>query len=313
MSQIRFYIFCIIFLSSFATNAATYRTAWQVSGDKGKSCTAYLHGSAPMGRPLVLMLAGTGIYTTGDMVQNNPLVETLISEKKATLLTLDKPGISYSQASKSHFVIRDEIYNQYTQRDMIFCTLNALREASLHGVSPRSNIYILGFSEGTQITARVYAFLLRSDATFAARIKAMFWGGLVMDPWAQIISMQIQSPEERAKFKKAYATKDDATLRTFGDLAYAYWADIFSTESNIETLHKMTLHSPDALIHIYHGLQDQNTSPKPVIEFDRWNSDRYRNALPALKARFHYYQAGHELNREAVTDIANELSKAIAD
>ncbi len=101
--------------------------------------------------------------------------------------------------------------------------------------------------------------------------------------------MQIQSPEERAKFKKAYATKDDATLRTFGDLAYAYWADIFSTEPNIETLYRMTLYSPDALIHIYHGLLDRNTSSKPVIALDKSLIPKHSSpmsVMPALQPLF---------------------------
>ncbi len=105
--------FALIFFTavvSITTNAATYRTSWMVAGDHGKSCVAYLHGNAPVGRPLIVMLAGTGIYSTGDIANGNPLVETLLTQQKASLLSLDKPCISYPAETKKHFSTTQEIY-----------------------------------------------------------------------------------------------------------------------------------------------------------------------------------------------------------
>jgi pimeloyl-ACP methyl ester carboxylesterase len=276
-----------------------------VAGAQANSCNVYIHTlPEATGLPLVIFLAGTGIYSTGDIVEGNPVVQTLIDQKKAVVLSIDKPGISYSENSPEHFIIDNAAYNLYTQRDLIECVINALTWASsIQFTSSLSDVYFLGHSEGTQVAIRVYQRLLAENETTAKRVKGLFLSGLVMNTWTDIINSQIIDPKQNEEFWNAYKKHDDVILRNYGDLAYAYWQDIFSTEANQVTLQSLAQIAPGAFFEIYHGLNDENTFAKPVMEFEKWNKERRKQSLPTLSFQARYYQAGHNLNLAALNDM----------
>ena len=290
-------------------DAQEYVRATQiVSGTGPLKCEAYIHGVETAQKlPIILVLAGTGIYSTGDIVEHNSILKTLIDQKKAVAVTIDKPGITYSADSPDRFEINDSVYNRYTQLDLVSCAVNALKWASGTRYSTvSSDIYLLGQSEGTQVETRLYKKIL-SDQSMSTRIKAIYTVGLVMQPWKDIINQQITDPAENAHFWKAYADQDDLTLRSYGDLAYAYWADILSTEANIDTLQGLATEQPLAYLEVYHGLYDMNTPVKPVMEFEAWNNKNVESKRPSWNLRARYYNANHGLNLGAINDITNEL------
>jgi hypothetical protein len=161
----------------------------------------------------------------------------------------------------------------------------------------------LGHSEGSQVSIRAYQRLLAENETTAKRVKGLFLSGLVMNSWTDIINSQITDPKQNEEFWNAYKSHDDLKLRNYGELAYAYWQDILSTEANQVTLQGLAQIAPGAFLEIYHGLNDVNTLPKPVMEFEKWNKERRKQSLPSLRLQARYYQAGHNLNLAALNDM----------
>ncbi|MBX3033532.1 MAG: hypothetical protein KF865_06350 [Bdellovibrionaceae bacterium] len=262
--------------------------------------------------PILLMLGGTGVYSTGDAVENNGILKSLVDRKKVIVLTLDKPGISYSATAPRHFVIDDLMYNQYTQRDLVRCAGNALKWVSeARYASTYSNIHFLTQSEGTQVAVRIYDALSKQDPGMARRIRSMFMVGLVMRPWRDIINAQLPDPAENANFWKAYQNRDDVTLRSFGGLAYAYWNEILSVESNEDALRRLAAQGPAASLQIFHGLKDVNTLVQPVMDFEVWNNSRLQSKSPRWDLAARYYNAPHGLNMAAFRDILSAFESEL--
>lgn len=303
--KLTYFLVCLTFTPNFASATAYLKSRTSVLATENKNCEAYLHArDDAKGLPIVVLLAGTGVYSTRDIAEGNPFAKTLIDEKKAVFLSIDKPGISYDETSSTHFKIDDEVYNRYTQKDLIACVINAIKWASATPFSTESSdIYFLGHSEGTQISIRAYDEVLKNNAINANRIKGFFLSGLVMKSWDDIINSQFSDPIEKIKFWNAYQEHDDTALRRTGDLAYAYWNDILATESNETLFKKLALLKPDAFVQVYQGLQDENTSTKPVMDFENWNRDRLKQGEPGWRFQAHYYQAGHSLNLAAINDM----------
>ena len=297
---------CLLASVPSQASASEYlRVTQSVSGVSNRICVAYIHGLQDSAKlPIVVSLSGTGVYTTGNLVTDNPVAQTLIDQKKAIVLSIDKPGIAFSEAAPNQFTIDDSIYNQYTQRDLIQCVINAIKWASTTKfATPMSDIYFLGHSEGTQIAIRAYKELLAVDSGTAARVQGLFLSGLVMEPWEKIINSQLSDPTDNAKFWDAFRLQDDAKLRSFGDLAFAYWEEIFGAESNEITLKLLAKNNPFAFLEVYQGLKDENTHAQPVMDFESWNRQNLNQSLPAWKLRARYYQAGHGLNLAALNDM----------
>ena len=124
-----------------------------------------------------------------------------------------------------------------------------------------------------------------------------------MNSWSEIINAQITDPVENKKFWDAYVNKDDKTLKSYGDLAYAYWNDILATEANKASLEQLSQAAAPAFFQIYQVLNDENTFPKPVMDFESWNKERRHQSLPSLKFQARYYQADHGLNLAAMNDM----------
>lgn len=294
-----------LILISFQNADAALRLQSSVQGTSDKTCNVYLNVMPDsQNLPIVIILAGTGIYSTGNILENNPIVKTVVEQKKAIVISIDKPGISFNEGSETNYLIDESIYNQYTQRDLIACVLNSIKWASAAPYSAtQSDVYFMAQSEGTQVAVRTYQQALTQSLEVSQRIKGLFLSGLVMDSWDNIINSQITDPTEKKIFWDAYNNQDDKTLKTFGDLAYPYWNDILSTEANKTSLENLAQVAAPAVFQIYHGLNDENTLPKPVMDFELWNRDRRRQSLPSLKLQARYYQADHGLNSAAMNDM----------
>lgn len=254
--------------------------------------------------PIVVVLAGTGIYSTAELVENNPVVKTIVEQKKAVVISVDKHGITFSESAPDHYLLDDITYNKYTQSDLINCVLNGIKWASTTSFSSsESNIYFMAHSEGTQVAIRTYEQSLAQNLDLSKRIQGFFLSGLVMNSWKEIVNTQITDPIENIKFWDAYNNQDDTTLRRFGDLAYAYWNDILSTQSNQMTLEHLSENATPAFFQVYQGLNDENTIAKPVMDFEQWNKKRRAQNLSNLKFQARYYQADHGLNLAALNDM----------
>lgn len=300
--QLLFFGFIAI---SFQNANAALRLQSSVQATSDKSCNVYLNALPDSeDLPIVIVLAGTGIYSTGDLIDYNPVVKTIVEQKKAIVVSIDKPGISFSESNENHYSIDETVYNRYTQRDLIDCALNSISWASSTPYSTEmSDVYFMAHSEGTQVAVRAYQKALSQNLDVSLRIKGFFLSGLVMDSWENIINSQITDPNEKKTFWDAYNNQDDETLKTFGDLAYPYWNDILSTPDNKTSLENLAQVAAPAFFQIYQGLNDENTLPKPVMDFELWNKDRRRQNLSNLKFQARYYQADHGLNSAAMNDM----------
>ena len=276
----------------------------QVNGTENKKCNYYLNGDLKQGSKIIMFLGGTGIYTTGSEYADHPIVSILHDEKKALILTIDKPGITYSKNSPNNLVLDESIYDLYTQDDLINCTINALNSVITENQELKtSDIYFLAHSEGTQIATRTLKKIIRDNLVLQAQIKGFFLSGLVMNSWKDIINFQINDPKENQSFWTAFQNKDDSTLKSYGDLAYKYWSNILSTESNEDTLKSLVALKPNCFFSIYQGLNDENTIVKPVMDFESWNRQQKKQGLDSLRIASRYYQADHNLNLAAMNDI----------
>lgn len=103
----------------------------------------------------MVVLAGTGIYSTGDLFEKNPVVQTIAEQQEAIGISFDKPGISFSQKSEDHYLLDEATYNRYTQRDLVECVLEGIAWAfSSPYATSSSDIYLMAHSEGTQVAVR---------------------------------------------------------------------------------------------------------------------------------------------------------------
>ena len=304
--MLRILILTGLFISATGAASAQSRMSRFVAATGGRRCMAYLHTSGDSKKhPLIVNLAGTGIYSMGDLSEMNPVAGFLVRKEKAVVLSIDKPGIVYAKNAPKHFRIDDAVYNQHTQRDLVECVIHAIDWASATGrTHPSGDIYFLTHSEGTQISVRVLKKLLdERKGKVVARIKGLFLTGLVMQSAKKIINSQITDPVRNAKFWRAIQRQDDTVLRSITDVAFAYWKDILSTEPNEKTLKELAVRGVKVPLQIYQGLQDKNTTAQPVLAFEAWNRRRLRERLPALRLQARYYQADHSLNLAAVDDM----------
>lgn len=303
-SSIQLFFISLILLS-FQNVEAAQRLQNTVKGTLDKTCNVYLH-TMPESKdlPIVVVLAGTGIYSTGDLDETNPVVQTIVAQKKAIVISIDKPGISFSQDTEGHYLLDEAAYNRYTQRDLIECVLNSIEWASSTPyATSQSDVFFMAHSEGTQVAVRTYWQSLSQNSELSRRMKGFFLSGLVMSSWTDIINSQVTDSVENKKFWDAYRNQDDKILKSYGDLAYAYWSDILATETNEASLEHLSQAGASAFFQIYQGLNDENTLSKPVMDFEVWNKERRNQKLPSLKFQARYYQADHGLNLAAMNDM----------
>lgn len=112
----------LLYLSTFTAFAqASYlQQQTTVKALDGKSCDAYLHAlPESKGLPVIIALGGTGLYSTGDMVEQNGVLSTVVDLKKAVVVTIDMPRIHFSAAAKNGYTIDDAVFNSHTQRDSV--------------------------------------------------------------------------------------------------------------------------------------------------------------------------------------------------
>ena len=262
--KILFLISAILLTKSLFANEINISK--QVDGTENKKCTYYLNGEFKLNSKILVFLGGTGIYTTGSEYIDHPITSIIHDEKKALILTIDKPGIVYSKGSTNNLNLDESIYDQYTQDDLINCTINALNSIISDNKELKfSEIYFLAHSEGTQIATRALKKLILENQSIQTQIKGFFLSGLVMNSWKDIINFQITDPNENQLFWKAYQNKDDATLKSYGDLAYKYWSNILVTDTNEEILKSLATLKPNCFFSVYQGLNDENTIAKPVM------------------------------------------------
>ncbi|MFN7135036.1 MAG: hypothetical protein ACK4N5_23370, partial [Myxococcales bacterium] len=78
----------------------------------GRSCAAYLAvpQKPPRDLPVVLAMAGTGIYSNARSAAEDPIAVSLLAQRKAAWLTFDKPGITAPSRGRRP-VVDDATYN----------------------------------------------------------------------------------------------------------------------------------------------------------------------------------------------------------
>lgn len=270
-----------------------------VPGTPGMQCQAYFHSPDRAIRyPLVLSLKGTGIYTTARSAEVELALRGLYASGRITVVTIDKPGI-VEDAGRA--IVDDSSYNRYVQEDLIRCSEAALQHAIEHatGVGP---ILISAHSEGAQVAARLLADAQQRRDPLASRVKALFLSGLPLTDWRSLLAGQL-ADAERQRFFVAFERRDDAVLRTFGNLTTAYLARAFADEPLGKTFERLGRLGSDAEFHVYQGLADRNTPASAVRELE---ARELRERRLNLKTR--YYPTGHALSRAAVLDIARDIS-----
>lgn len=297
-------LFSFAILQSGAVHAFTDSTTVSGSHD-GINCIAYLHVPDDVQKtplPLILAEAGSGIYSLSQIKDSPSAVEYVFSKKKAAVLTFDKPGI-HPGTNAEDPIVEDRIYNQHTPRDLIECAKNALIWAQGHHSTVKNETYFFGHSEGSMVLARLYSEILSSNQSMAEGVQALLLSGTPMLGWRDIINSQLTSTEDRQKFWDAFARENDQDLRKFGELPYAYWKEILSTDPLNATFKGLTEKNPGASLDFFHGLNDKNTNVTPLLDLETWNRARSENNQKALHLSARYYNADHQLNLAALNDM----------
>lgn len=265
--------------------------AFEVSATGDLKCQAFLHLPDTSEKvPLVLEQMGSGIYSTASTEEASSVAEYLLENKKAAILTINKPGIIHT--NYKGYTLVEAQYNQYKQADLIQCALNALKQTMLHDSIQSDRILLYGHSEGSQVLTRFYAKILETEPALYKNIKGIFLGGIPMQGWKDIIDYQLKDDAEtKNKFWAAIERKDNQALREITDLAYDYWEDILKTETLVDSFKKLADQQPNAHFSFYQGIFDQNTVVGPVMDFEKWNIERKKDDKKSLKLMVRYYQA----------------------
>ncbi len=279
----------------------------KVNGIDQRECIAYLRIPVTGKKlPLIVNFAGTGIYSTGtdDFLGSN--YETVFNNNKAMVLTIDKPGISVNKESKEGFIVNHDIYDQYTQRDLVECGMNAIKwvEQSNHRFNQR--IVLRGHSEGAEVVTRIFLQSLKTNTKLASKIELLLLSGVPMTDWKTILKEQL-SPTHLRKFKKFLKNKDNEKLIEFGGIGYAYFEEAFKMPSLAHVFDEIAQFKPQAKFSIYHGLNDKNTPCSHVQDYERKNREKLEKKIPALNWEARYYLSRHWLNKAASNDMMSAL------
>lgn len=291
--------------SALAQNASVAPQSITVNGQGGKTCQVFLHVPTKAGKfPLTFSVEGTGVYSTGITEELSPTSSYLVSESKSVVMTMDKPGIRFDSRLPSKYSIDDSIYNKYTQDDLVACGIEAMNWAmSNDRVDVSKGAVFLGHSEGSQVLSRIYEASLRKNLGWVKNIVLIELDGLPMSSWKDIINSQL-GEEKKTAFWDAFSRKDDVILRKIGgDVAYAYFDNIFSQPTLTETFQSLASLDAKVPIEVFQGIEDKNTQMGPVAAFEKANAENRRDKKPALKFSARYYSADHHLNGTAVNDM----------
>jgi len=289
-----------------AFSSEAQRSEATVRGSEDKTCKTYLRNPSPEVKlPIVVYFPGTGIYSTSGEDMFIPPIEMVLKDKMAMILTIDKPGITGDQESPDGYSFDESIYFRYTQRDLVTCGINAIKQITTENSEQFSgNIILVGHSEGAQISVRILSRLMKSNSILKKNIKALLLSGSPMKDWKKILKDQL-SVEELSDLLSAYEKKDDSTVRQMVEsFGYIYLQDIFTTPPLIQTLRDLWDSKPDAIFSFYHGIKDENTLVQPVWDFEEANIQRQREKKSFLKLQARYYQADHYLNLSTMDDMS---------
>jgi hypothetical protein len=277
--------------------------AVSVGATDDKACQAYFHTrTGQIHYPIVLSLKGTGVYTTGGRGDVELALRALYASGRITVLTIDKPGIDSSAARP---LVNDALYNRYVQEDLVRCATNALTYAADATKAPGA-VFVSGHSEGAQVAVKILDRLTADAGPRAAWVKALFLSGLPLGDWRRMIAGQLNGGDRRTFFT-AFEQRDDAVLRSFGNLSTAYLTQAFAGEPLDKTLARHAGRGVKAEFNVYQGLADRNTPAAAVRVLERANLQG-----PALNLKVHYYPTDHGLSRAAVMDIARDVGAWIA-
>ncbi|MFA6549291.1 MAG: hypothetical protein WCT39_05125 [Candidatus Margulisiibacteriota bacterium] len=283
-------------LFSFSINCYAEVLTQNIPAGASLTCNAQIR-KTDENRPLVVVLNGTGRYSMANDDELPPNIAYLLSDRKISVLTIDKPGISWKD---SKIVVDEKQYNQHTQKDLVRCLVNALKWTSMQkGIDKK--IYFVGHSEGAQIAVRTYESMLNSNSELAKQVVMLVLSGSPMQSWKTIIEKQL-GDNKKEELWRALKNSDNNTIKGIGGVPVAYWRDIFSTEPLADTFKKIARLSPSASFQFFHGLEDENVSVKAVQQLEKWNVAQVIGKKSSLKMSARYYLADHKLNLAAMND-----------
>jgi hypothetical protein len=282
----------------------------EVDATGGRKCTAYLRVPKGADRlPLYVAQPGTGLYSTAEDASLGATANHVIETQRATVLTIDKPGVSLNDGE---LAVDDAVYNRYVTSDLVACVDHALAWASsLPQARYDGHIFYAGHSEGAQVGVRLLQRMVEEHSAFLPQLWLFILSGVPLEPGEQNLKTQLQGSEKlRASIEKALREKDDAALRRFGSVAAAWFQEDFAAVPCIDVLKKLAAEHVTVPIQVFQGLQDRNTSTDFVRDFERWNADQAAAGKPALAFLARYYDAPHHLNATSTQDIARLIDTA---
>lgn len=287
--------------TSFAKNNFKNYTH-EVKTESGLTCQVYLKIPKEKKKyPLLVGFHGTGKYSM--KVVDDPLFVTMLNEKKAMLLTIDKPGIQYNAENKQGYTIEDELFNSHTQTDLVSCGKQAIswvRQSFAKSYDQR--IYFYGHSEGSQISARILFDFLKEKSQIAPEVKILLLSGLPMPTWDTVLKEQLSAKRMKALRKAVKQNNASDFQKVLSDLSLTYWQDITQTPTLEETLNQISAFQPKTKFLIYQGIEDRNTNWTYVKAFEKKNSENRKANQPNLDWQARYYLAGYGLNLSALND-----------
>jgi hypothetical protein len=268
---------------------------------KHLECKAYLHQPEKhnIGNKITLHFfqSGTGVYTT--------YFDAPWTSSTDYYLTIDKPGILPNPNNPNDPIVDRQLFDYYTTDTLEHCVQNALLWADNYFKNRELTIILGGHSEGSIVTTRVVYDILNDPSEFhlKSQMTALFLSGVVMDNMSDVIAYQLNKIDYD-KFMLAYKEHDDNYFYEHYQVGW-YWVDtsLKSTYPVKNILNDIATYDTGRSlpIQIFQGLWDQNVPAKSVLTFETNNDKKSENQMLLLYTR--YYNAGHDLNTTAITDM----------
>jgi hypothetical protein len=320
-------------VNSFAENV---HRSEEVEALEGRHCLAHLYlpeGSENL--PLLFYLSGNGIYTV-ETFGLTPSITYFLNEKKAAVLTFDKPGLKHldgAEVPSSSPLFKDlvhiskkdprgkEAYTgvykdflKHTQKDLIACAAHAI-DWALHQkeVNAKGKIAFRVMSEGAEIGVRLYKQWLEESSPLLNQLATMVLLSPPLEKREKIFGIDKET-EETSRYLQLLKAKDDLGFikEDIVPFASAYIEEFRTQDSLTDKLITIASKNPTLEFHIFHGLKDFKCSAESVETLKNKNEQLEH----PLRITFHSYDADHSLaekGKDAGMDAAEIILKALSE
>jgi pimeloyl-ACP methyl ester carboxylesterase len=225
----------------------------------------------------------------------------LLEEKKAAVLTYDKPGVNYDPKGTT---FNFETFRKHTQKDLITCAQAALDWAITSRTGEVGEpVILVGHSEGSDIATKSLASLFESKANLAKRVMKLILSGVTLPRWREIENFMIEGAfpkEQRASLRKRFFESiprgDDRFLIETDGTGSAYLREAFADAPLAQYFSKIADRNPSVEVYFFQGNRDFITPAKYVHQFEKKHPS-------SLKLHVKYYDSGHNVGGAAEQDM----------